>query len=197
MSEAFSNMTCIMNKRFFISLIFSFFISLVAFGQQDIEIKLFPERIVVSQSEPVLECMVLVRNHSVNNIAMRSSELVDVGTDSSYCWNLNVFHDGKRRYVYMHAVPYWKDLQKYTVLKQFQTRCFSFEIHFNKLNDINVSDSVDLEHEKTIKEILYEENNDFGEYEISIDYFDNLKKRNNAINGKVASNILRIRYNND
>ena len=187
-----------MHRILFVCFFLYYFFSLLsAIGQENIELKLFPEKFEVSPNEPILEIVLSIENLEKKTIAIRASEAVDIGVDTSlYCWNLNIFHNGKRKCIFQFGEPYWKDLQKYCILKPLQNKRFSFKVNFRELISSDLKHYLDSSKNGTItlREILKKENSDFGVYEISLEYFDNIQKRRNAVSGKITSNIVKVNY---
>lgn len=184
-----------MRKILFCFFLYSFFSLLSAIGQEDIELKLFPEKLEVSQKEPILEFVLSIDNLEKKKVAIRSPEVVNIGMDTSlYCWNLNVIYYGERKSIFQFSEPYWKELQKYCVLKPSQNKCFSFRVNFKKLINSDLTQFTSEDDTVALREILERENCDFGIYEISLEYFDNIQKRNSAVNQKMRSNIIKVNY---
>ena len=185
-----------MRKIFIVSLfLYGYFIFSVD-GQQTIELKLFPEKLEVSQKDPILEFIVSIKNFDMNKVSLLASKIVDVGMDSSffYCWNLNVFYQEERRIIFRFDMLYRKEFQRYYILKPFQNKCFSFKINFRELIHHDLKHNLPEDGMISLREITEKENRDFGVYEISIEYMDSIQKRKNAIAQKISSNIVKVNY---
>lgn len=163
-------------------------------AQNGMQINIASDIHCVNENNPIVNVCCSVTNYSKKKIAIHSPDILNIGKDSKYSWNLYVTYNKDKKCIPTLRLLSWKELNKYVKIKPHDRKSFSFKLNFKELISENLNIENKLEEENSISNLLYNENTDFGKYQLVLKYFDQHLDNKYAVQDTICSNKITMFY---
>ncbi len=148
----------------------------------------------LSSGEVKIKC-ILVNNKDVDIAILRLLDIKSYPERGPYAWFAKIVEEKNDKYKFIPLTDFFSfypDQDSYIILKPNEFKELEFIIDFRHLSDKEYP----LE---SIEEYMQYNplNTDYGEYSVTISYYDQYRIHRNALNDKVVSNSIKIIYQSE